>query len=108
MIVILIHSGCRYRLEKKQTILNSSMVPSTNLWFFLSVEFLIGTAISAILAVLNAIKLFLPKPPRDLTGDVVLVSVLLVYSRVEIEPTYKYMSLYFEILEFNIHLAKCS
>ncbi|XP_032670329.1 retinol dehydrogenase 10-B-like [Odontomachus brunneus] len=61
-------------ITKETTIATSSMAPSTNLWFFLSVEFLIGTVISTILAVLSVIKSFLPKPPRDLTGDVVLIA----------------------------------
>lgn len=67
------------QVREETTIANSRMVPSINLWFFLSAEFLIGTAISAILALLTIVKSFLPKPPRDLTGDVVLVSVLFAY-----------------------------
>lgn len=43
-------------------------------WFYLSAEFLIGAAISGILAILSIVKSILPKPPRDLTGDVVLVT----------------------------------
>ncbi|EFN75605.1 Retinol dehydrogenase 10-A [Harpegnathos saltator] len=49
------------------------MFSSINLWFFLSAEFLIGAVISAILVLLSVIKSLLPKPPRDLTGDVVLI-----------------------------------
>lgn len=47
---------------------------STALWFYLSIEFLIGIAISLFVTILGIVKSLLPKPPRDLTGDVVLVA----------------------------------
>ncbi|XP_012274464.1 short-chain dehydrogenase/reductase family 16C member 6-like [Orussus abietinus] len=43
-------------------------------WFYLSAEFLIGAALSGILALLAIIRTALPKPPRELSGDVVLVT----------------------------------
>lgn len=52
---------------------------SINFWFYLSAEFLIGAVISGFLAILNVIKSQLPKPPRDLSGDVVLVRTLSFY-----------------------------
>ncbi|XP_008215103.1 retinol dehydrogenase 10 [Nasonia vitripennis] len=48
--------------------------PSSAAWFYLSVEFLLGLGISGFLLFLSVVKSFLPKPPRDLTGDVVLVT----------------------------------
>ncbi|XP_014486252.1 PREDICTED: retinol dehydrogenase 10-B-like [Dinoponera quadriceps] len=60
--------------KEEEIIVNPRMVSLTSLWFFFSAEFLIGIAVSAFLALLNAIKSFLPKPPRDLTGDVVLIA----------------------------------
>ncbi|XP_076763305.1 retinol dehydrogenase 10-A isoform X2 [Xylocopa sonorina] len=48
--------------------------PSSTVWFLLTMEFVIGMFLSAFLAVLAIIKSLLPKPPRDLTGDVVLVA----------------------------------
>ncbi|XP_058798432.1 retinol dehydrogenase 10-B-like [Phymastichus coffea] len=48
--------------------------PSSAAWFYLSFEFLAGLAISGFLIFLGVVKSFLPKPPRDLTGDVVLVT----------------------------------
>lgn len=46
---------------------------SSAIWYFLTVEFLIGALLSGLLAFLTVLKSLLPKPPRDLTGDVVLV-----------------------------------
>ncbi|XP_014211283.1 retinol dehydrogenase 10-like [Copidosoma floridanum] len=48
--------------------------PSSVTWFYLSFEFLLGLAVSGFLVLLAAVKSALPKPPRDLTGDVVLVT----------------------------------
>ncbi|KAM0731506.1 Estradiol 17-beta-dehydrogenase 11 [Formica fusca] len=53
---------------------NSRTGSSINIWLYLSMEFLIGAVISGFLSILNAVKSLLPKPPRDLTGDVVLVA----------------------------------
>ncbi|XP_066601286.1 short-chain dehydrogenase/reductase family 16C member 6-like [Prorops nasuta] len=47
---------------------------SSNVWFYLTIEFFIGIAISGFLFLLTVVKSSLPKPPRDLTGDVVLVA----------------------------------
>ncbi|XP_017881174.1 retinol dehydrogenase 10-A-like [Ceratina calcarata] len=47
--------------------------PSSTVWLFLTIEFLIGIFLSVFLAILTVIKSLLPKPPRDLTGDVVLI-----------------------------------
>lgn len=47
--------------------------PSSVTWFYLSFEFLLGLGISGFLLFLSVVKRLLPKPPRDLTGDVVLV-----------------------------------
>ncbi|KAG7199671.1 hypothetical protein KM043_014261 [Ampulex compressa] len=47
---------------------------SKTIWLYLSVEFLIGGIIFAFIATLSIIKSLLPKPPRDLTGDIVLVA----------------------------------
>lgn len=58
---------------------NSKTGSSINIWLYLSIEFLIGAVISGFLSILNAVKSLLPKPPRDLTGDVVLVRTLLTY-----------------------------
>ncbi|XP_029041505.2 short-chain dehydrogenase/reductase family 16C member 6-like isoform X1 [Osmia bicornis bicornis] len=56
-------------------IVNPRMIyPSSNFWLFFTVEFLIGALLSAFLAVLVLLKSLLPKPPRDLTGDVVVVA----------------------------------
>lgn len=49
--------------------------PSSAAWFYLSVEFLVGLGISGFLLFLSLVKSVLPKPPRDLTGDVVLVCI---------------------------------
>ncbi|XP_076173224.1 estradiol 17-beta-dehydrogenase 11 [Ptiloglossa arizonensis] len=48
--------------------------PSSTVWFYLTIEFLIGAFLSGLLAILAVVKALLPKPPRDLTGDVVLVA----------------------------------
>ncbi|XP_078037100.1 short-chain dehydrogenase/reductase family 16C member 6 [Augochlora pura] len=48
--------------------------PSSTVWLILAIEFLIGGLVSGLLAILKFVKSLLPKPPRDLTGDVVLVA----------------------------------
>ncbi|XP_070169859.1 retinol dehydrogenase 10-A isoform X3 [Polyergus mexicanus] len=53
---------------------NSRTDSSINIWLYFSIEFLIGAVISGFLSILSAVKSLLPKPPRDLTGDVVLVA----------------------------------
>jgi len=60
-----------------KVITNSRTAYSDNLWLYLSAEFLIATVISGFLTILNVIKSFLPKPPRDLTGNVILVRILI-------------------------------
>lgn len=61
-------------IRDEVAITNSRIGSSINFWFYLSIEFLIGAIISGILTLLDIIKSFLPKPPRDLTGNVILVS----------------------------------
>lgn len=58
---------------------NSRTDSSINIWLFLSVEFLIGAIISGFLSILNTVKSLLPKPPRNLAGDVVLVCIFFTY-----------------------------
>ncbi|XP_033332932.2 short-chain dehydrogenase/reductase family 16C member 6 isoform X1 [Megalopta genalis] len=48
--------------------------PSTIVWLILAGELLIGGFVSGLLAILEFVKSLLPKPPRDLTGDVVLIA----------------------------------
>ncbi|XP_050455938.1 estradiol 17-beta-dehydrogenase 11-like isoform X4 [Cataglyphis hispanica] len=60
-------------IRDEAIIVNSRTDSSINIWFYLSIEFLIGAVISGFLSILNVVKLLLPKPPRDLTGDVVLI-----------------------------------
>jgi len=62
------------RITDQSVITNSRTGFSINFLFYLSVEFLIGVVISCTLAILDAIKSLLPKPPRDLSGDVVLIA----------------------------------
>ncbi|CAK9824072.1 Short-chain dehydrogenase/reductase family 16C member 6 [Anthophora retusa] len=61
---------------RDETVVTNSRVacPSSTVWLFLTVEYVIGTCLSGFLAVLAIVKSLLPKPPRDLTGDVVLVA----------------------------------
>lgn len=57
-------------------VVNSQLRHSVStLWFFLTFEFLISTFLSIFLAILTFIKSLLPKPPRDLTGDIILVRI---------------------------------
>lgn len=67
------------RVTDESVITNSRTGFSINFLFYLSVEFLIGAVISSILTILDIIKSLLPKPPRDLSGDVVLVRILSIY-----------------------------
>ncbi|XP_011067271.1 PREDICTED: short-chain dehydrogenase/reductase family 16C member 6-like [Acromyrmex echinatior] len=59
---------------KDESVTNSRTGFSINFLFYLSFEFIIGTIISSFLIILNVIKSVLPKPPRDLSGDVVLIA----------------------------------
>ncbi|XP_035737954.1 short-chain dehydrogenase/reductase family 16C member 6-like [Vespa mandarinia] len=61
--------------EKDGTLVDKTNIglPSVKLLFYLSIEFLIAIAISCFISILNLIKSVLPKPPRDLTGNVVLI-----------------------------------
>lgn len=65
------------RVTDESVITNSRTGFSINFLFYLSVEFLIGAVISSILTILDIIKSLLPKPPRDLSGDVVLIAGVL-------------------------------
>ncbi|XP_076395530.1 estradiol 17-beta-dehydrogenase 11 isoform X2 [Megachile rotundata] len=59
----------------KSLMVNPKMeYPSTNFWVFFTVEFLMGVLLSGFLAILKIVKSSLPKPPRDLTGDVVVIA----------------------------------
>lgn len=61
-------------LRDEHVIINTKIgTSSIPLWLYLSIEFIIGIAIAFLVLILDIIKLFLPKPPRDLNGDVVLV-----------------------------------
>ncbi|XP_011632814.1 estradiol 17-beta-dehydrogenase 11-like [Pogonomyrmex barbatus] len=62
------------RVRDEAVVTDSRTGFSINFWFYLSIEFLIGAVISGFLTLLDVIKSFLPKPPRDLTGDVVLIA----------------------------------
>ncbi|TGZ46021.1 estradiol 17-beta-dehydrogenase 11-like [Temnothorax curvispinosus] len=62
------------RVTDESVITNSRGGFSINFLFYLSIEFVIGAVISSILAILDVIKSLLPKPPRDLSGDVVLIA----------------------------------
>lgn len=44
------------------------------IWLFLTAEFWLGGVLSGLLTVLTILRSLLPKPPRDLTGEVVLVA----------------------------------
>ncbi|XP_011251611.1 estradiol 17-beta-dehydrogenase 11 [Camponotus floridanus] len=61
-------------IKDEGIIANSKIDSSINIWFYLSIEFLIGAIISGFLSILNTIKSLLPKPPRSLAGDVVLIA----------------------------------
>lgn len=62
------------RVKDESVNANSRTGFSINFLFYLSFEFLIGTVISGFLVILDVIKSLLPKPPRDLSGDVVLIA----------------------------------
>lgn len=63
-------------IKDDTVIVNSQLRHSVStLWFFLTFEFLISTFLSIFLAILTFIKSLLPKPPRDLTGDIILVRI---------------------------------
>jgi len=64
------------RVRDESMVTNLRIGFSINFLFYLSFEFLIGVVISGFLIILNVIKSLLPKPPRDLSGDVVLVCTL--------------------------------
>lgn len=64
-----------------------SRTGSSYLWFYFSIEFLICAVFSSFFSILGFIKTLLPKPPRNLANDVVLVCqketnliILLIYS----------------------------
>lgn len=56
---------------------NSETGFSITSWLYLSFcfEYVIGFVIISFSVILNIIKLLLPKPPRNLTGNVVLVCI---------------------------------
>ncbi|XP_074109866.1 retinol dehydrogenase 10 [Cotesia typhae] len=60
---------------KEEVFTNSRMgSPSSIAWLYLLAEFFIGMLLSTTLFFFRIIKSLLPKPPRDLTGDIVLVT----------------------------------
>jgi len=67
------------RVRDESIVTNLRTGFSIKFLFYLSFEFLIGAVISGFLIILNVIKSLLPKPPRDLSGDVVLVCTLSIY-----------------------------
>lgn len=62
---------------KDEMAIVSSRIPysSFTIWLFLSIEFVISMLLSIFLRILKMFKSLLPEPPRDLTGDVVLVRI---------------------------------
>ncbi|XP_063993565.1 short-chain dehydrogenase/reductase family 16C member 6-like [Diachasmimorpha longicaudata] len=48
--------------------------PSSTTWLYLFAEFFLGAVFSAALALLGVVRTILPKPPRNLSGDVVLIT----------------------------------
>ncbi|XP_018059250.1 PREDICTED: epidermal retinol dehydrogenase 2-like [Atta colombica] len=62
------------RVKDESVTTNSRRGFSINFLFYLSFEFVIGAIISSFLVILNVIKSLLPKPPRNLSGDVVLIA----------------------------------
>ncbi|XP_053996602.1 estradiol 17-beta-dehydrogenase 11-like [Hylaeus anthracinus] len=60
--------------DEAMTVNSRTGCPSSTVWLYLTVEFLIGMFLSGILAILGVVKTLLPKPPRDLAGDIVLVA----------------------------------
>lgn len=60
---------------KDEMAIVGSRIPysSFTIWLFLSIEFVITMLLSIFLRILKIFKSLLPEPPRDLTGDVVLV-----------------------------------
>ncbi|XP_008544719.1 retinol dehydrogenase 10-B [Microplitis demolitor] len=60
----------------KEEVFTNSRIgsPSSIAWLYLLAEFFIGVLLSTMLTFLGVIKSILPKPPRDLTGNVVLVT----------------------------------
>jgi len=67
------------RVRDESIVTNLRTGFSVNFLFYLSFEFLIGAVISGFLIILNVIKSLLPKPPRNLSGDVVLVRTTSIY-----------------------------
>ncbi|XP_006561757.1 retinol dehydrogenase 10-A isoform X3 [Apis mellifera] len=69
------HKCTMSSVKDDAVVVNSQLRHSVStLWFFLTFEFLISTFLSIFLAILTFIKSLLPKPPRDLTGDIILIA----------------------------------
>lgn len=68
---------------REEVLVSSPRIGSTSsvAWLYLLAEFLIGAAFSGFLALLGLVKSVLPQPPRDLTGDVALVSLERRYNK---------------------------
>ncbi|XP_033351020.1 short-chain dehydrogenase/reductase family 16C member 6-like isoform X1 [Bombus vosnesenskii] len=67
---------CAMHPIKDEMAIVGSRIPysSFTIWLFLSIEFVITMLLSIFLRILKIFKSLLPEPPRDLTGDVVLVA----------------------------------
>lgn len=62
-------------LREESLISNSrSGGPTSATWWYLSAEFIIGLSISGLLTILGVIKSLLPKPPKDITGEIVVIT----------------------------------
>lgn len=91
-------------IRDEARIANSRTDSSINIWLYLSIEFLIGAVISGFSTILHVVKSLLPKPPRDLTGDVVLVRTLIF---IPISYALNILLQIFPIiLKYNIYLYK--
>ena len=62
---------------KEEALISNSRIeyPSPATWWYLIAEFIILVAVSGFLTILGLIKTLLPKPPKDLTGAIVLVTI---------------------------------
>ncbi|XP_012245389.1 retinol dehydrogenase 10-A-like isoform X2 [Bombus impatiens] len=67
--------GAMHPIKDEMAIVGSRIPYSSfTIWLFLSIEFVITMLLSIFLRILKIFKSLLPEPPRDLSGDVVLVA----------------------------------
>ncbi|XP_051155727.1 estradiol 17-beta-dehydrogenase 11-like isoform X3 [Leptopilina boulardi] len=61
---------------REESLISNSRIggPTSATWWYLSAEFIIALSISGLLTILGIIKTFLPKPPKDLTGEIVVIT----------------------------------